>query len=81
MYLIACESKQYRLTQKHEHEHVMPPNSIKVGDDLYYIPIGKDDDGCMMYQAKSNTMMTLQAIIYQNGSGKFLMSKDRQRCL
>ncbi|SMN15411.1 hypothetical protein CRYPA_1440 [uncultured Candidatus Thioglobus sp.] len=55
--------------------------AIKINKDLFYIPIGRDNDNCMMYQAYSQTNPTMQAIIYQNGLGRFSMSKDKRSCL
>ncbi|CAC9544738.1 hypothetical protein CRYPA_783 [uncultured Candidatus Thioglobus sp.] len=73
--LFGCESENYQPIEKTQQSN----NKIK--SDLYYVPIGRDDDGCMMYQAKSESMMTMQAIIYQNGLGKFSMSRDKPNCL
>lgn len=54
---------------------------IQINEDLRYVSIGRDNDGCMMYQAQSDTMATMQAIVYQNSPGKFSLSKDKSSCL
>lgn len=75
IHLVACESEKHKLTQKQEQTTSL--NDVKID----YVPIGKDSDGCTMYQAQSDTMMTLQVITYENAPGKFSMSKDKQNCL
>jgi hypothetical protein len=54
---------------------------IQIDKNLHYISIGRDEDGCMMYQAQSDSMATIQAIVYQNSPGKFSLSKDKSSCL
>ena len=54
---------------------------IQIDKNLRYISMGRDEDGCMMYQAQSDSMATMQAIIYQNSPGKFSLSKDKSSCL
>jgi len=54
---------------------------IQIDKNLRYISMGRDEDGCMMYQAQSDSMATMQAIIYQNSPGKFSLSKDNSSCL
>jgi len=58
----------------------LPKGSIQATDDLYYIPIKKDEDGCMMYRPYSKIKKTAQAILYQNSNGKFSMNKNREDC-
>lgn len=55
--------------------------ATKISNDLYYVPIGRDNDKCMMYRAYSKTVATAQAVIYQNNLGKFSMSKNIDNCL
>ena len=59
----------------------LPDNAVKIEDDLYYIPIGKDKDNCLMYQAYSEKNQVLAAIIYRNKNKKFTLNKDKNTCL
>lgn len=53
---------------------------VQIDDDLYYVPIGKDKDGCMMYTSHSNNQATTASIIYRNKSGEFTSNKDTRYC-
>ncbi|MDC9727464.1 MAG: hypothetical protein PSN35_06485 [Candidatus Thioglobus sp.] len=77
--LLGCTSEEVKTSD--QHIQIDLSKAIKVNEHLLYIPIGRGNDGCMMYQAYSQTNPTTQAIIYQNGLGGFSMSKNKQNCL
>ncbi|WXT99313.1 MAG: hypothetical protein Ctma_0036 [Catillopecten margaritatus gill symbiont] len=83
--LLGCTSEEVKILGQRAKIDLYPQGTsakaIKIDKDLFYIPIGRDGDNCMMYQAYSQTNPTMQAIIYQNGLGKFSMSKNKQSCL
>jgi|LWDU01.1.fsa_nt_gi glucose-6-phosphate isomerase len=85
--IISCTGDTQELVQASEaikpigNFKVNLADSIKINNNLYYIPIGKDGDNCTMYQAYSDTMATAQVIIYQNTPNKFSMSKNKDSCL
>jgi len=58
----------------------IPKGAIKVEDDLYYVPIEKDDRGCMMYRAYSVNNATYAVIMYRNESGKFTSNSRLPHC-
>ncbi|HIC39931.1 MAG TPA: hypothetical protein EYO74_00790 [Piscirickettsiaceae bacterium] len=53
---------------------------VQIDDDLYYEPIGKDKDGCMMYIARSSSQATMTAVIYRNKNGVFTSNKSTSDC-
>lgn len=63
------------------HPTKLPDGTVQVKDDLYYVPIKRDKDGCMMYQAYSKNNATFSAILYQNKNGSFTLSKNANNCL
>ena len=58
----------------------IPKGAIKVKDDLYYVPIEKDDRGCMMYRAYSVNNATYAVIMYRDASGKFTSNSRLPHC-
>jgi hypothetical protein len=58
----------------------VPEGAIAVGDDVYMVPIAKDDTGCMMYRAFSPTKAVMQAIHYRTEDDRFVMNKDEAAC-
>ncbi|WPE16794.1 hypothetical protein R5P06_01700 [Candidatus Thioglobus autotrophicus] len=77
--LLGCTSEEVKTLG--QRAQVDLSKAIKVNEHLFYIPVDRDNDNCMMHQAYSQTNPTMQAIIYQNGLGRFSMSKDKQSCL
>ncbi len=75
---IGCTSKNIKSIERASDTDV--EQIIHINSNLYYVSLGRDKDGCMMYQARSDTMATAQAIIYQNGIGIFSMGKDKKTC-
>jgi len=59
----------------------LPENAVKIEDDLYYIPIGRDQDNCLMYRAYSEKNQVFQAIIYRDKDNNFSLSKNKNSCL
>lgn len=77
--LLGCTSEEVKTLG--QRAQVDLSKAIKVNEHLFYISIGRDNDNCMMYQAYSQMNPTMQAIIYQNGLGRFSMSKNKKNCL
>ncbi len=58
----------------------VPEGAIAVGDDIYMVPIAKDDAGCMMYRMFSPTKAVVQAIHYRTADDRFVMDQDEAAC-
>jgi hypothetical protein len=58
----------------------LPHGAIQVGEELYQIPIGADDDGCPRFRMYSPTKLVPQAIYYRNAAGGFTTSKEGAAC-
>lgn len=61
-------------------EPSLPAGAIRVGDDLYQVPIGADADGCPMFRLYSPNRMVTQAISYRHRDGGFTMDKRKAAC-
>ena len=62
-----------------EAAHV-PRGAIQVGEELYQIPIGPDDDGCPRFRMYSPTRLVAQAIYYRDATGGFTMNRQEAAC-
>jgi hypothetical protein len=62
------------------HSKELTNERIQIHDDLYYVSIGRDKDGCMMYSASSDGNATMTAVVYRNRSGKFTLNKNTNLC-
>jgi hypothetical protein len=58
----------------------IPQGAIAVGQELYQVPIGVDDEGCPMFRLYSPTRLAPQAIYYRDASGGFTMEKQAAAC-
>jgi hypothetical protein len=58
----------------------VPRGAIEVGEGLYQVPIGTDDDGCPMFRIYSPTRLVAQAIYYRDAAGDFTMSRQEAAC-
>lgn len=58
----------------------IPANAILVSDQLYMVPIGKDNTGCTMYRAFSPNHSVVAAIFYKGADGKFVIDKGKSDC-
>ncbi|HSA83063.1 MAG TPA: hypothetical protein VLE23_19755 [Geminicoccaceae bacterium] len=58
----------------------IPAGAIKVGQELYQVPIGRDADGCAMYRLYSPTRMVSQAISYRSRDGGFTIDRREADC-
>jgi hypothetical protein len=75
----ACASGSETGTGSDETAEI-PPGAIAVGDDLYQVPIGEDEDGCPMFRLFSPTQMVVQAIFYRAPDGDFTMDRTEAAC-
>jgi hypothetical protein len=58
----------------------IPKGAIPVGQELYQVPIGVDDEGCPMFRLYSPTKLVAQAIYYRDASGGFTTDKQAAVC-
>jgi hypothetical protein len=58
----------------------LPRGAIQVGEELYQIPIGADDDRCPRFRMYSPTKLVAQAIYYRDAAGGFTPSKEEAAC-
>jgi hypothetical protein len=58
----------------------LPAGAIKIGQDLYQVPIGLDADGCAIYRLYSPTRMVGQAISYRSRAGGFTIDRQQADC-
>jgi hypothetical protein len=58
----------------------LPEGAVKVEEGLYQVPIGRDDDGCMMYQMHAPGRDVIQVISYRRADGTFTMAKPEAAC-
>jgi hypothetical protein len=58
----------------------LPAGAIEVGDQLYQVPIGEDEDGCPMYRLHSPTKMVAQVISYRDPTGGFTTDRQEADC-
>ncbi|MGH6896132.1 MAG: hypothetical protein ACREJ5_06255 [Geminicoccaceae bacterium] len=59
----------------------LPPGAIEVGEDLYQVPIGEDENGCTMYRLHSRRMLVAQAISYRDARGGFTTDRREADCI
>jgi hypothetical protein len=58
----------------------LPEGAIEVGEGRYQLPMGRDDDGCMMYQLQAPGQMVAQAISYRRADGSFTYDRREAAC-
>jgi hypothetical protein len=58
----------------------VPSGAIQIGDGLYQVPIGADDDGCPRYRLYSPTRLVAQAIYYRDQAGGFTPDRRQAAC-
>jgi hypothetical protein len=58
----------------------VPPGAIPIGDQLYQVPIGADDEGCPRYRLYSPTKLVVQAIYYRDPAGGFTPDRRQAAC-
>jgi hypothetical protein len=58
----------------------IPPGAIKVGDDLYYVPLPDPVQGCPAYRQFSPTKLVTAAIYFRAGDGSFTLDRNRAVC-
>ena len=59
----------------------VPPGAIPIGDGLYQVPIGADDDGCPRYRLYSPTRLVAQVIYYRDPAGGFTADRQQADCV
>ena len=58
----------------------LPEGAIKVEEGVYQVPIGHDDDGCVMYRMHAPGRDVIQVIFYRRADGTFTMAKPEAAC-
>ncbi|WP_138379259.1 hypothetical protein [Luteithermobacter gelatinilyticus] len=58
-----------------------PPGTIEHPQGVYYVPVGRDNQGCQRYQKKVPGKMTAQVIQYRRKDGSFTANKEDAACL
>jgi hypothetical protein len=58
----------------------LPRGAIRVGEELYQVPIGADHDGCARFRLYSPTKLVAQAIYYRDAAGGFTPSREEAVC-
>jgi hypothetical protein len=58
----------------------IPAGAIRVGQELYQVPIGRDADGCAIYRLYSPTRLVSQAISYRSRDGGFTIDRQKADC-
>jgi hypothetical protein len=61
-------------------ESSIPKGAIQVDEDLYYIPINYDKNGCLMYRPYSKNKNTFDIILYKTESGNFTTNSQLANC-
>lgn len=64
----------------HQGYAAVPRGAIQIGEELYQVPIGADDDGCPMFRLHSPTRLVAQAIYYRDAVGGFTTNKQEAAC-
>lgn len=63
-----------------DHGAPLPEGAIKVEEGIYQVPIGRDEEGCMMYQMHAPGRDVTQVISYRRADGTFTMAKPETAC-
>ena len=58
----------------------LPSGAVQVGEALYQVPIGEDEDGCAMYRLHSPSLLVAQVISYRDGLGGFTTDRRKAAC-
>jgi hypothetical protein len=58
----------------------LPPGAIRVGEDLYQVPVGEDETGCTMYRLHSQSLLVAQVISYRGAAGGFTTDRRKADC-
>ena len=57
-----------------------PAGAIRIGDELWQVPIGADDEGCARYRLYSPTRLVAQVIYYRDRAGGFTADRQQADC-
>ena len=58
----------------------VPAGAIPIGDELYQVPIGADDEGCPRYRLYSPTRLVAQVVYYRDSAGGFTTNPRQAAC-
>jgi hypothetical protein len=58
----------------------LPRGAVQVGEDLYQVPIGEDEEGCTIYRLHSQSLLVAQVISYRSAAGGFTTDRRNADC-
>jgi hypothetical protein len=58
----------------------LPSGAVRIGEDLYQVPIGEDDHGCPRYRLYSPTRLVALVIYYRDRAGRFTTDRQQAAC-
>jgi hypothetical protein len=58
----------------------LPEGAIQTDEGVYHVPIGRDEEGCMMYRMHAPGRDVVQVIFYRRADGSFTMAKPEAAC-
>ncbi len=58
---------------------MQPDGAVRVGDDLYLVPLGPADSPCRPWRLHSETRMVIHALYFRRADGGFVTDK-REAC-
>jgi hypothetical protein len=58
----------------------LPAGAIPVGNDIYMVPVVKDETGCMQYRMHAPGRGVAQVIYYADGKGGFTTNREAADC-
>lgn len=58
----------------------LPDGAIRTDEGVYHVPIGRDEEGCMMYRMHAPGRDVVQVIFYRRADGSFTMAKSEAAC-
>ena len=57
-----------------------PAAAEEIGDDLWMVPVARDDRGCVQYRLHSNSRQTLHAVFYRTPLGAYSTNRAEAVC-
>jgi hypothetical protein len=84
LFLSGCLINNYSLDIEGDGAYVLessiPKGAIQVDEDLYYIPMYYDKNGCIIYKSYSNNNNTYDIILYRGELGRFTTNSQLANC-
>lgn|GEM_PF-2130641 len=74
------EGEWVSAVDKTERQKSRKASSIRIGDDLFMIPSGVDDQGCEMFKPRSANNLVKTALHFRQADGGFGIARDPAIC-